>query len=262
MKKHFFSFLFLTSILLTSFSSCKDKTEDTGSLKITFKAVYDTEPLVLYTQAYMDVANNSELTLQVLNFFISNLKIKDAEGNTTNLSTAEYIDFSNNHSQASTASLGESIVLTDINVGEYTSLDFGIGLDATTNATTPGDYSTSSPLSDVGNYWSAWDSYIFSRMEGRFQESCCSSPTSFLYHSGVGESYQARSFNKAISIAADTETELVIHLNVKKLIYPDNKSNQINITQNNVSHSGDVGTEEYQTALKSIINIADALYIE
>lgn len=262
MKTSFFSYLFLAAIVLTSFSSCKDKNEGTGSLKITFKAVYDNDPMVLYTQTYTNSATNDQLTMQVLNFFMSNIKLKDASGNATSLSSVEYLEFANNHSQASTAALGESITFTEINVGEYASLDFGIGLDATANATTPGDYSSSSPLADVGNYWAAWDSYIFSRMEGRFQASGSSTPTSFLYHSGVGESYQARSLSKTITIAADTETELVIYLDVKKMMHPENTANQIDIAQDNMSHSGDVGTDAYEISLKSIINIADALSVQ
>lgn len=262
MRASFLSILGSLLISANAFTACKKPDGGTGNLKITIKGMYDTETLILYQQNYTHPENDDELTVQVLNFFMSNVKIVAGDTGEIVLRDVEYINLENNHTEVGTANQGESFTIKNICVGEYTGIIFGVGLDSATNSTTPSDYKSSSPLANNGNYWAAWDSYIFSRLEGKYKASNHSTTIPFLYHTGVGDAYQQRRLSKRFSIEKNTETELVLILDMKKVFYPDNTDNQIDISRNNVSHSGRVGTVEYEVALKSIRNIANALSIQ
>lgn len=248
------------ALIILSANSCKkpdDKTK--GDLKIIFKAFYETDPLVVFNDYQTPDGHN--LQVHVLNFFLSHIELVKENDEVLRLKDIAFIDF-NINTDLDKATAGISITFDEIAVGSFKTLRFGVGMEPGLNAKEPGDYSTDPYLGDLGNYWTAWNSYIFSRIEGRLDTlpAQAGGDVFYLYHSGVDGMYQQRSFSKNFSIEGGKTKELEIHLNVKDVFYKDGA--RIYIPDANVSHSGAVGTAEYDLVKQVIANIAAGLILQ
>lgn len=158
MKHLFFAII---SISLLGLMSCKDDPKE-GTLTLHFKAVYDGQPLQTFTTHPFD--NGQQIQLSHMSMFISDLEL--AQGSTTrNLKDVELVDLS--YDNLASAEAGYTLSITGIPAGTYDGIQFGVGVPADLNAMNPSDFSSSSPLSKTGYYWDAWQSYIFSKTEGR-----------------------------------------------------------------------------------------------
>jgi hypothetical protein len=253
-------FLFAFAMLVLSANSCKKPDNNPkGDLKITFKAFYDTNPLVVFTD--YQTADGDNLQVHVLNYFLSNIELIKENDEVVRLKDIDFVDF-NGCTDLTKANAGVTLTFPGIAAGNYKAIRFGIGVEPVQNAKEPGDFSTDPYLGDPGNYWTAWNSYIFSRTEGRIDTlpGAAGGDVSYLYHTGVDGMYQARSFTKTFTLETNAATELQFHLNVKNVFYKT--GSEINIAASNVSHSGAVGTPLYNLAKSVIINIADALTLQ
>jgi hypothetical protein len=99
--------------------------------------------------------------------------------------------------------------------GNYTGIQFSLGVSDDLNAKNPGQQPSSSPLSETSEYWDAWRSYIFSKLEGsvdtlnnnRFDKS-------FTIHTGGSEGvYKPLIFNRSIALHADSKLHFEIDMN-------------------------------------------------
>ncbi|MEP7268568.1 MAG: MbnP family protein [Saprospiraceae bacterium] len=62
------------------------------------------------------------------------------------------------------------ISMIDIPSGNYTGITFTFGVTPILNKKSPKDFTSNNPLSFASNYWADWDSYIFSVVQGLFDE--------------------------------------------------------------------------------------------
>lgn len=246
--------------IMFSSSSCDKDKDGKGSLSLTFKGKVGDETMLLYSGKYPMTGTDS-ITMQVLEFLIADMRLVNTKGDTVSIKDIAEVDFAQHHTDIATAADGETVTINDIPIGEYTQLLLGIGVTPALNATDPGDHPTTSPLGDVGNYWAAWDSYIFSRVEGRFFLGGTTNQVSFLYHSGVDGMYQERAFTKAIEIEKNATTALTFDVNVKEIFIPVGDT-AISIANNPASHSGAVGTAGYELAKSVVRNLANALHLQ
>ena len=252
--------IFSLALILLSANSCKEHDHGPkGNLSITFKAVYDNDPLLVFTDYLTPDAD--KLQFHVFNFFISDLEIVKENDEVIRLKDVEFIDF-NGNTDLNKASAGIKIELNDVAIGNYKAIRFGIGIEPGKNAKEPGDFPSDPYLGNPGNYWTAWNSYIFSRVEGRIDTlpNAAGGDVFYLYHTGVDGMYQSRSFTKTFEISSNSNSELIFTVNAKDIFYKSGA--EINIPAANVSHSGAVGTPAYNLARQSIINIADAISVQ
>jgi hypothetical protein len=243
-------------------SSCQTSTNDdnediTGNLEITFKVRYDNAPLVLFEQTSTGQTNPTSILFKKFDFFISDIKGINAE-TATDFQNANYISMASSLTQTA-AEAGTSITISDLPIGNYTSLDMGIGLSDAINNTSPGDYETSSPLALGGNYWASWNSYILCKLEGDITQSD-GTKSGFLYHSGVNGMHQLRSFIKNYDIEANKTTAITIYVDAKDIFFKT--GSEIDMITDQVTHSGAAGSAEYNLAKKVIENLANAMTIE
>ena len=252
--------LFCLALILFSANSCKKHDHSPkGSLSITFKAVYDNDPLLVFND-YL-TPDGDKLQFHVFNFYLSDIEIVKDNDEVVRLKDVGFIDF-NGNTDLTKAAAGTKINLNDIGIGSYKAIRFGIGIEPGKNAKEPGDFPTDPYLGDPGNYWTAWNSYIFSRLEGRSDTlpNAAGGDVSYLYHTGVDGMYQTRSFTKTFEISSNSNSELIFNINAKDIFYKSGA--EINIPNANVSHSGAVGTPAYDLARQTIINIANAISIQ
>ncbi|MCP4438597.1 MAG: hypothetical protein GY810_06595 [Aureispira sp.] len=248
--------LFFILVALSLLSSGCDKNKE-SNLELVFKATHEGQALVMYDQ--YNASNNRAIIYKALEFFISDINITNTDGSVVNITDVDYVKLSSLTTQ-NKAEEGIKLLFTDVEaVGSFQSINFGVGVSASLNAKEPGDYSTTSPLGDEGNYWTAWNSYIFSRLEGSYFDAS-NNKTPFLYHSGVDGSYQQLSFNKDFSLKKGETTTIEFELTAEDIIFKD--GSEIDVPNNPISHSGAEGTDAYNLALSTVRNIAQAIHIK
>ncbi|PLK44894.1 hypothetical protein C0V77_06495 [Emticicia sp. TH156] len=154
--------------------------QKTGALQLQFSNFLGDEPLVLNEKKYMNAAGN-EFNVSLFQYFISNIQLTGKDGSVyiyTQEKSYFLIRESNKESQ--------SIKLSDIPVGKYSSISFTIGIDSVRSAS---DISARKGCLDIAGdakdmYW-AWNSgYIFVKMEGTSPQATTENKL-FMYHIGL-----------------------------------------------------------------------------
>jgi|TARA_B110000902_G_scaffold49548_1_gene56604 hypothetical protein len=109
----------------------------------------------------------------------------------------------------------ESITLTDIPFGRYTSIGFSLGLDSATNHGNPNQYSTDHPLSPINNslHWGWLNGYIFTALEGK-----TAGGESFVFHlAGAQNRLDFEMATSIITTAADTSKEAMMTYDINEI---------------------------------------------
>ena len=241
--------------LALGFTACQDTdNKTTGTVELVFMPQYEGAPMAFFQD--INTTNNGKLYFQKLEFFISELRAQKGDQD-VNLSEVEYVSM-NDLITPEMASKGVSITLNDIPVGTYEKLMFGVGVTDANNSKEPADFSSESPLGRTGNYWASWNSYIFCKIEGQYTPQGGTN-NSFLYHGGVNGMYQPLSFDKSFTVQEGANTKNMIHLQGEDLFIK--AGSEIDLINDNSTHSGAPDSDAYNLAKKSITNLANALHI-
>lgn len=139
--------------------------------------------------------------------------------------------------------------------GTYNALNIGIGVPKSLNKKEPSDFSSKSPLSETGEYWKSWNSYIFTKTEGVMDTTNTGKgDLPFSYHTGIDEMFRTISLPTSFTISENQSTELVLELDVKEIL--NGKAGVVNPLKNQNSHSLNnkpiaiTISDNYKTALK------------
>jgi len=198
--------LFCLGLVLFSANSCKKHDHSPkGAVTITFKALYENDPLLVFND-YL-TPDGKKLQFHVFNFFLSDIELVKENDEIVRLKDVEFVNF-NGNTDLVKANAGIKINISNAEIGSFKAIRFGIGIEPTKNAKEPGDFPTDPYLGDPGNYWTSWNSYIFSRIEGRLDTlpNAAGGDVAYLYHSGVDGMYQTRSFSKNFEIQVGSNT--------------------------------------------------------
>ena len=221
--KNILFFLTFSSLLLAA--SCgKENTNpiDTANLNLSFRATYEGETLVLNEDYnYLD----NSVRFSRINFYIADLAAVNNDGE-TELSEIQFIDLTPTHNNLADAEQGTIRSFSKVPVGTYNQLKFGVGVPTDLNKTNPSDYSTTHPLGadNSGEYWEAWDSYIFAKIEGQYDVDgdgtySGEKDISFAYHAGGDREglYSLIELDDNLVLKAGETTDLVFELDVRQL---------------------------------------------
>ena len=220
-------FLLTISLLFLAASCGKEQTKpiDTAELNLFFKATYAGEPLVLNQQTYRYATG--PVRFSKINFYVADLVAVNNDGE-TELSEIQFIDLTKSHNTAIDASKGTVMNFSKVPVGAYNQLKFVVGVPADLNKTNPSDYSTTHPLGadNSGEYWEAWNSYIFMKIEGQWDfndNGFDGDDISFAYHVGGRDAlYEPIELDNSLNLRAGESTNLTFELDVKTLFsFPD-----------------------------------------
>lgn len=224
----FTQYLLLIALLSISIIACKDDDKE-GTLKLHFKAVYDGTPLRTFETYPFNGAEQIEFSL--LSMYISDLRLYNQSGE-KHLHDIELVDIGFDTPQA--AADGYTLVLDQVPAGTYDGILFSIGVPADENIKKPADFPSSSPLSKTGYYWSAWESYIFMKTEGRLDTLGNDNfEVGFAMHTGSDDLFRTMDGPVTLSIEDGKQTDLTIVFDYKKLLegvdikhYPQNHTPQ------------------------------------
>ncbi len=206
--------IFLLVVIVGSlFVSC-DKSEPLagyGSLELVFKARYGTQPLVYATEYnYFDIGT---ILFSKTDFFYSNLKLLNSKDSIL-VTDVNYVSLMEHHTSIALAEEGLKIRYDSIPTGDFTALDFNIGLTPEQNKTKPSNYVSTHPLGEGTRYWAGWISYIFSKTEGVFKNG---TDNPFTYHSGFDNAMIPLHFAKTIKIENGKKTSIQVLIDYKNM---------------------------------------------
>ena len=248
MKNLLFFFVFLT-VLCTS-SKCKDDVvtpTSTGAIEWNIKAKFNEQPFQL-NKIYN--YNGKKVRFSRLSFYVSNISAnrKGSLGSIIDIPIT-MIDFKEIDDSIK-ASKGFIFNIQGFQAKDMDQFNFGIGVASNLNTKKPKDYLSTNPLSESSNYWDAWNSYIFFKLEGSLDKDGDGQyETGITLHAGGDEVYQTMNFFKSFSIKENETTPLSMELDLNKL------TNGIDMETYNSTHQiGDLPTMKkmmgnFQTAL-------------
>ena len=134
--------------------------------------------------------NGYQMLLSKFSLFISNIELRGTSNN-VNLADIAFIDFFNGVTTSTQAEEGISLVINDIPVDQYNLLSYAIGVPSDLNALEPSDFDNTSALSNSGEYWIGWSSYIFHKTEGKIdQDGDGQFETNIALHVGSNAAYR------------------------------------------------------------------------
>ncbi len=150
----FFSLLFLLAC---------DKDDPQVELEVPFRFQlnYDGTPLqMLKDYQYPD---GKTIRFTRFSFYLSEIVLR-GEGTSEEVLDVAFVDLSPLHTSGVVNETPSFTVKTTI--ADITNVQFNLGLTEEMNQNVPADFASGHPLAKPGEYWLAWDSYIFVKVEG------------------------------------------------------------------------------------------------
>lgn len=244
----------IITILFLQACSEDEPVEGAVTLSLNLKSQFGTEQFVLNN--FYPYDNGDEISFSNLRFYISDVKLLKSNGDVAIHEIGNF-DFKINHSEASTAINGETVTIQNVTPGEYMGIAFGIGVAPLLNKTLPTDYDAGHPLSEVSNYWTWRETFIFSTIEGQIRKASDTEDQVFyVYHSGTDALYQTQTFNQPLNFAENETVQLNFELDAKKIFI--NGTGTLDIRNNNSSHSG---PDDIHIAEQVITNLGNAIIL-
>lgn len=215
MKKLLLLSTVLTALIMTS---CSEKQ---GDVSLNFKAEYDGQPLVMLD--VLDYPSGGKFFVSRISYFLSDVKLGDEV-----LAETEYVDLSVSHSDLEKAKQGYSLSYKDVEARTYDTFSMSIGVNAENNAKSPGDFTSDNALSRQGEYWQAWGSYVFYKIEGMYDaDGDGQYEQGVSLHVGGDEVFNNLKVGP-VTVSGDVETEINIVLDLKDVFNKDGVIYDIN----------------------------------
>ncbi len=217
MKKLITIFLFIS--FFTHFSCEPEPTfEGTTDVELVFKGTYGEEALMINKDYSF---NNFPMRFDQFNFYIANVVlIKEIGGNPeeTELVDVDFVELSYKPNEATDAERGFIVTAKNIPVGDYSGIKINFGVPVDLNKTSWEDYGSGHPLRNDTHYWSAWDSYIFSKTEARLDvDNDGSFSHKISYHTGSDEAYRTNFFAKNIVLEEEVVSQITFSVDARNM---------------------------------------------
>ncbi len=258
--------LTLSLFAVLVFSCCKDDevccvTPTEGSLELNFTTQTQNGNMLLFQD--FDLNDGTQLNINKFQFYISDIRLLKS-GEEIKIGEVELVDFKT-HSNPAVAEAGESFNFYELAPGTYEGVKFGIGVDADLNANDPTYYAglgTDHVLSSGIDYWSGWESYIFTKIEGFFDRNDNGTAgggdpdEAITYHTGTNELYREKTITAAIEIPEGGSFTLPLVIDMDKVF---NSAASVDIPNESVAHSNPLIEENMVITTKIADNLVEAI---
>lgn len=209
---------------------------------ITFKALYDGQPLEKYkSYGYA----NYPVLFNRFNTYLSDITLLNGTEE-IRISDIDWIDFT---PDLAPNNLAVDVPVTFKNVpdGDYTGIRIGYGVRPDLNAKRPNNFPSTHPLSRENEYWLGWNSYIFTKVEGKADlDNSGAFATSLVYHCGSDAVYRTFTFNTPITVQQGATA--TVRFDLKKFLTINGTLFDLTIPNNQLT-SNDVGNVVTATIL-------------
>lgn len=187
--------LYLPLFALLALSSCGERgAKEVGvNFDIQFRATFDGATLEKYQDYQL---GNLPLFFEACRMYLSDITLLDGNREIL-ISEVVYLDFTPDSAPSATP----TITFKNVPEGVYTGIRIGYGVKPILNAKRPSDFPAGHPLAIETDYWSGWNSYIFSVLDGKADpENDGTKNLSFSYHSGSNPVYKTFEFQHEIHV--------------------------------------------------------------
>ncbi len=248
------------SILFISSCTTDEPNGTVNPVDIVFKAMYDDRPLVINERYDL---NGKEITITRFQFYISDLALKDGNMDVS-INEIDFMDFTQKNISEAAALEGITVSRASVPIGEYDGLKLSIGVPSDLNEYVPADYSSSHPLGLGSEHWAAWNSYIFSKVDGRFDTN--SEPTvlegSIQYHLGTDDMFRKKEFSELdISIKEGAVKTIIIEIDAKK-IFENGNNGYLDLATEGETHTNPNEPGQIELATRLADNWLNAIMIQ
>ena len=215
MKKLFY--LLLLSIAFVSIQCTPNTPEppvtvadnNTGTLLVHFIPTYENQPLYMNKE----LKHNGSLPIKFQRLSLFSNLLSASVG----ISPTQKVSFSDIYDE--NAAKKGILMSTTMVSGTYDKLQIGIGVDRTSNKKLPSDYKNGDPLAEIGDYWDSWNSYIFTKTEGKFDaDGSGKFASGFSYHTGTDEMYRVFNIPNKIVIENGKTMDIYVEIDFKKVM--------------------------------------------
>lgn len=189
--------------MITGLYSCSSESEETN-LELQFALNYDDEPLVAFDQ--LSYPLGYEVFFTKYSLFLSDITLHKGQ-ETILLSEVEFIDLLTGVTDEVSARNGQKRIYSDVPTGTFDAISFNIGVPSAINATSPAEYNNDHPLSNNGEYWVGWSSYIFHKIEGKMDTDGDNTPdASIALHIGSDQAFRQARINMPLEFDEESES--------------------------------------------------------
>ncbi len=211
--------------------------EGGGIIELNFKGNFDNDLLLMFAQDY-NYEGDTKVRFQLFRFYVSSIALQSAAapGMAAVLQDVALIDFKNVQSEIQA---NEGITLRyEVEPGDYTGVQFGLGISDFLNKTNPGDYDPAHPLSD--NYWSAATGYVFTKIEGNADVNGNGELTEKItFHIGGDQFYRNKSYEQAFTVRPGQTTRLNFDVDLRRVLAADSE-NFVDFRKVTIDHTKDL----------------------
>ncbi len=207
-------------LALLSCAACGDDdplaTADTASVELSLAGMVGTEPLALESRTYAAPGVAEGFRLSRVSFYLSDVQLLSAgdQGElATDVAEVLYLELG--------ADGKASLKLDDVPVGEYTGIEFNLGLTSEQDAQQPQDFAPNTPLANFSEYWVDWGSYVFLKIEGRsdtLADGRARFDQNFVYHIGKSAEYTERITVRTPLAVGAAGTRLPLRVDVAQIL--------------------------------------------
>lgn len=209
-----------------------DVVTDNSQVNLSFSARYGSLPFqALQAYSYGTVRS---IKISKLDFFLTGITLLSASGN-QEISTSGLVDLTGNSEAEKTVNLKA------LKSGDYTGIRFKLGVKSDLNKKLPKDFKSDHPLSSTTHYWDAWNSYIFSKIEGVLDTKGDKVyDLGFAVHTGTDACIEEVTINKAFTLTPNQSYSLNLDVDVEHIFlqngqYFDLESSPLNHNPSNIS---------------------------
>ncbi|MEP7268566.1 MAG: MbnP family protein [Saprospiraceae bacterium] len=204
----------LILLITVGFGACtkeQDASAVTGSVTFSFNANYGIEafqPVKAYTYG-----SKQTIKFSKLDFYITGIELLNNTGSTSS-DVAALIDLTSSNPSGST------ITIPSIKAGSYSGLRFMLGVKSDLNKKLPKDFPSTSALANTSHYWEAWNSFIFSKIEGVIDvENNGNFDLGFAIHTGTDDCLQKIEISKSFEVTENGNIPFLFDMDVQKIFF-------------------------------------------
>lgn len=206
----------LLLIVLLGISSCRKEEEKGIDVSIRLQLLYNGEPMV--TQQNYTYPDGKAFVLTKFSTYLTDLAIQSGN-QSEDLEDVQLINMTETLRSSAGSEMGYLIYSGKSKLTSVEQLHFNLGLTPEQNGTIPADHNSGTPLAMAGEYWLAWESYIFTKIEGWIDlDADGMAETGVALHLGSDEVMKSFSFQNL-----DGENELIIQIDLARVFQQGNK---------------------------------------
>ena len=259
MKLLKYTFALLVCAFLTNCSSDDDNTEDltgqTGSVVLKFDNAVGDQDFIFGTT--YNKSNNESFQLSTLKYIISNVRIKDSEGNTFTYPVEDNVFIINEEDGNNAGEIW--VVLDNVDAADYTEITFGVGIDQERFALgAEGQGEFLDLASDEGMLWSWATGYRFVRLDGTFSSDTFTDEPLNVHMGSVGttlDNYRevTLGFPNTILVRDDKTPQIHMVADISRVF---DGTTSVNLSEGyNQVHTSDVTTPVIANNMQSMFTV-------